>query len=92
MNRRPRKNDRLVYTGPYATVEEQRALGMPDPRPIAPYPPGTVMAFREHGRKVTVRLDPPYLDPDVTEYADWPVDQVDFAQQAGGSAHDVITP
>lgn len=45
LSRRPRKGDRLVYTGPYA------------PGVTAFYGPGTVVGFRKYGRVVTVHLD-----------------------------------
>jgi len=63
MARRPRKGDRLIYTGGYATPT------------VPPYPPGTVVAFRNYGTKVTVLLDKQEGDTDDL-YADWPIDQV----------------
>lgn len=70
--RKPRKNDRLVYTGEYAPGVE-------------PYNPGVAVGFRNHGETVTVRLDGPnYVDGELTTedlYADWPVDQTRLIEE-----------
>lgn len=58
MIRKPRKGDRLIYTGEY------------DPSVTTRYQPGTVVAFRNYGTTVTVRLDGP---EDL--YADWPINE-----------------
>jgi hypothetical protein len=57
---RPKKGDRLVYTGPYADEV------------VEGYPPGVVVGFREYGTKVTVRLEKDgesYADWPITETA-----------------------
>jgi hypothetical protein len=59
MSRRPRKGDRLIYTGPYAA----------EVAPDAQYGVGEVVGFRNYGTKVTVRL----VEEDEELYADWPV-------------------
>lgn len=61
-----KKGDRLVYTGPYAP--EVIASG-------AVYPPGTVVAFRDHKTKVTVLLDKREGETEDL-YADWPIEEV----------------
>lgn len=63
MQRKPKKGDRLIYTGPYA------------PEVACGYPPGTVVGFRNYGQKVIVLLDK--SEGEVEDlYADWPVDEV----------------
>ena len=62
---RPKRDDRLVYTGPYA------------PGVTHKYPPGTVVSLhtnRFHGPSVTVLLD--RQDGDTEDrYADWAIEQ-----------------
>lgn len=57
--RKPRKGDRLVYTGPYA------------PGVTGRYGPGEVVGFRNYGQTVVVRLE----GEEPEAWADWPVDQ-----------------
>lgn len=71
-----KKGDHLRYTGKYAW-EQPEVFGPVDPFP--PYPPGTVVGFRNnrfHGRCAIVLLD---KEEGETEdlYADWPVDEVE---------------
>lgn len=74
---RPKKGDRLVYTGKYAH-EMPEVFGPVDPVP--PYPPGEVVAFRTNRgvRCVTVLLDKAEGETEDL-YADWPIEDVAHA-------------
>lgn len=70
---KPKKGDRLVFTGAYAAEV------------TAGYPPGTVVKthYNQEFREpyVTVRLDSEDGQPD--RYADWPVCETSPAPQVG---------
>ena len=80
---KPKKGDRLVYTGEYATLQDYIDLGgsAADWTPVPPYPPGEVVSFRNnrfHGPSVTVLLD--RADDGTKDvYADWPIAETEPA-------------
>ena len=75
---KPKKGDRLVYTGEYATLQDWIDLGCSaaDWTPVPPYPPGTVVAFRYN--RVTVLLDKAEGETE-DAYADWPIAETEPA-------------
>lgn len=70
-----KKGDRLRYTGKYAH-EQPEVFGEITPDFVPAYPPGTVVAFRDHKTKVTVLLDKVEGETDDL-YADWPLTEVE---------------
>jgi hypothetical protein len=79
--RKPRKGDRLRYTGKYAHEMPEAFGSMTPADPVPPYPPGTVVGFRSSrfsGPTITVLLDKSEGDTQDL-YADWPINEVEFA-------------